>query len=277
MAWPYSQIKTAVTGDILTATDYNNEHQNHITNNDPSAINDDSPTVAQMKVTVDPGESGTESLATTLQGEIERLRFAIVDLKGTSFWYQTPTKTLAQMLPLSGGTVTGTITMSSATIAMQANKITGLANGTAATDAAAFGQIYYGFQAPVQATTATGASGTSSTFTNTALAATMTMTNSAHRIKITATFSGAADTASNNALFTIKRDSTNIGGTSGFVVLNSSTTTTITPVSITYIDSPGDTSAHTYTVAYASGDNTHTVEFLPAGNQKAVIILEEIV
>lgn len=141
MAWPYSQIKTAVTGDILTATDYNNEHQNHITNNDPTAINDSSATVTAMRTTTDPGESGTESLPTTLDGEIQRLRFAIVDLKGTTYWYQTPTKTLAQMLPLSGGTVTGTITMSGATIAMGAQKITGLANGTAATDAAAFGQI----------------------------------------------------------------------------------------------------------------------------------------
>jgi len=38
-------------------------------------------------------------------------------------------------------THTATLTMSGATIAMGANKITGLANGTAATDAAAFGQI----------------------------------------------------------------------------------------------------------------------------------------
>jgi hypothetical protein len=40
----------------------------------------------------------------------------------------------ATKLPLAGGTMTGAI-------AMGANKITGLANGTAATDAAAFGQI----------------------------------------------------------------------------------------------------------------------------------------
>jgi len=164
-----------------------------------------------------------------------------------------------------------------ANLAMGSNKITGLANGTASTDAAAFGQIYYGFQAPVQATTSTGASTTSSTFQNTALTASIQPTSSSHRIKITATFAGAADSASNNALFTIKRGSTNLGGTSGFVVINSSTTTTITPVSITYIDSPATTSSTTYTVAYASGDNTHTVEFMPAGNQLAVIILEEIV
>lgn len=165
------------------------------------------------------------------------------------------------------------------TISANSNKITNLTNGTAAQDAVAFGQLFGPFQAAVQATTSTATSTTSSTFQNTALAGSITPTSSSHRVKITVTFSGSIDSASGNAYFTIKQGSTNIGGTNGFVTIigaGTSATTLAAPISITYIDSPATTSSTTYTVAIASSNNTSTVEFLPAGNQKAVIILEEI-
>ena len=47
-----------------------------------------------MKLNTDPGESGTESQATSLAGELERLRFAIKECKGTAEWYQTPSQNL---------------------------------------------------------------------------------------------------------------------------------------------------------------------------------------
>lgn len=134
------------------------------------------------------------------------------------------------------------------------------------------------FQAIVQATTSTGSSTSSSTFQNSALAATITPTSSSHRIKVTATFSGSSDTNGNNAYFTVKRGSTNIGGTNGFVGINTTTGgQSLVPVCINYIDSPATTSATTYTVAFSSSNNTNTVEFAPFGNQIAVITLEEIV
>lgn len=136
-----------------------------------------------------------------------------------------------------------------------------------------------GFQVPVQATTATGAATTSSTFQNTALTATITPTSSSHRIKVTATFVGAVDASGFNAYFTIKRDSTNLGGTNGFVTINTTIAglgTAITPVAITYIDSPATTSGTAYTIQYCNSNNVGQVEFMPAGSQKGVIILEEI-
>ncbi len=53
-----------------------------------------------------------------------------------------------QYLPKGGGTINGTLTVDGAvtlgsTLAMGANKITGLADGTAATDAATFGQVAF--------------------------------------------------------------------------------------------------------------------------------------
>lgn len=88
MAGLYSHT-TRSTGTTLTANIYNTDHQNHIDNSVPDQQDDYSSTVAQMQSTVDPGEVGTESQATTLAGELERLRFAIRELKGTAQWYQT--------------------------------------------------------------------------------------------------------------------------------------------------------------------------------------------
>lgn len=88
---------TRASGTVLTSTIYNGDHQNHIDNGVPAVLDDYSISIAQMQSTVDPGESGTESLATSLAGELERLRFAIKELKGkltgiaVAQWYSSPT------------------------------------------------------------------------------------------------------------------------------------------------------------------------------------------
>jgi hypothetical protein len=88
---------TRATGTVLTAAIYNNDHENHITNHIPSQMDDHSAEVATMQTTADPGEVGSESLASNLAEEIERLRFAIKDAKGTTQWYETPGSTLADL------------------------------------------------------------------------------------------------------------------------------------------------------------------------------------
>lgn len=260
MAWPYPQIKTAVTGDILTATDYNNEHQNHITNNDPGSINDDSPTVTEMKVTVDPGESGTESLATTLTGEIQRLRFAIVDMKGTSFWYQTPTKTLAQMLPLSGGTVTGAITMSGAGIAMGSQKITAIASATAATDVPAYSQIpLLQFTGPTYVTTQT-TNNTNSYTDATGVSVAITPILSTSHVLVEANLSGRCsttgsdvglvDVAITDSSNTILQEYIGAAGPDQTGAINFYFT-----IRVSAWDAPGSTSAKTYKVRFRRNTN----------------------
>lgn len=86
MAFPYTHT-TRANGTILTASIYNTDHQNHIDNNIPSSIDDYSASVGQMQTVSDPGSPGSESVPTTLAGEIERLRFAIKEIKGTAQWY----------------------------------------------------------------------------------------------------------------------------------------------------------------------------------------------
>lgn len=93
---------TRSSGTILTAAIYNSDHVNHITNGVPAQLGPYSTTAAEMRLNTDPGESGTESLATSLAGELERLRFCILEMKtplnggvALTYWYQTASGTFS--------------------------------------------------------------------------------------------------------------------------------------------------------------------------------------
>lgn len=85
---------TRASGTVLTATIYNSDHVNHITNQNPQQTGAYSDNVSQMRSQVDPGEQSSESLAGSLAGELERLRYAIAELKGMTYWYETAPNTL---------------------------------------------------------------------------------------------------------------------------------------------------------------------------------------
>ena len=80
---------TRVTGTVLTPTIYNGDHQNHIDHMEPQYIDDESANVAAMRATMDPGESGSENLATSLRDELRQLRHEILEMRGTTYHYQT--------------------------------------------------------------------------------------------------------------------------------------------------------------------------------------------
>jgi hypothetical protein len=96
MAYPYSHT-TRANGTILTASIYNTDHQNHIDHNIPEDTDDYSASVSEMRTTTDPGEVGTESQAVSLAGELERLRFAIKEIKGTDQWYETAARSIQNL------------------------------------------------------------------------------------------------------------------------------------------------------------------------------------
>lgn len=90
----YSHTNRA-DGTVLTAAIYNQDHQNHINNMTPAGVDDYSSNVTEMRAATDPGETGSESFATSLAGEIERLRFAVQDIKTYlglhgAHWYNSP-------------------------------------------------------------------------------------------------------------------------------------------------------------------------------------------
>ena len=106
MGATFSRIKNWTT-EVLSNTDLNAEIDNILDNLGPAGVDDYSTTTTQMKLTVDPGEVGTESLATSLAGELERLRFAIKEIKGTDAaqWYSSPGISLTDVLGSLGGSV----------------------------------------------------------------------------------------------------------------------------------------------------------------------------
>lgn len=90
----FSRVKVWTTKEILTYSDLNAEFDN-IINNMAAATNVGySATVAQMRTQTNPGGVGSESLAASISGELERIRFAISRIIGKTYWYEAPTRSL---------------------------------------------------------------------------------------------------------------------------------------------------------------------------------------
>jgi hypothetical protein len=92
MPYPYS-FPTIVPGEEIVAEKINQINQIHVDNNVPDSIDDLSTDINQMRSIEDPGNDGSESLATNLAGEIRRLRNEIKALKSfvsdpdPQYWY----------------------------------------------------------------------------------------------------------------------------------------------------------------------------------------------
>lgn len=98
----FSRLKNWVA-EILTYADLNAEIDNIIANFEPLKMDDYSLNLAQMRTQTDPGESGSESLATTLAGELARIRYAINEIKGSTYWYQSSAYSLSSLGTALGG------------------------------------------------------------------------------------------------------------------------------------------------------------------------------
>lgn len=183
--------------------------------------------------------------------------------------------TLAGAITSSGG-----ITMSGTTIAMGAQKITGLANGTAATDAAAFGQVKV-----LQVVFASNIVGSNSngvtTLVATNLTASITPTSASNRIMVLVT--GAmrltSVTPGNRGVATIKRGSTDLSGGATLAQINAVINggNDSAPCAMNYVDSPATTSSTTYTVYIANPDSSADTNVWEPGNMMGTMILMEVV
>jgi len=85
----FSRAKTWVA-EILNYTDLNTEFDNILNNLYPEKIDDGSATETQMQTTTDPYPASVASLATSLQGEIQRLRYVIAQITSKTYWYEDP-------------------------------------------------------------------------------------------------------------------------------------------------------------------------------------------
>jgi len=91
----FPRIKTWVSTEEVTYSDLNAEFDNILNNLTAAMVDDFSSNVSQMQSTTDPGEVGTESLATSVAGELARLRFLINEITGEDEWYESPVSSLA--------------------------------------------------------------------------------------------------------------------------------------------------------------------------------------
>ena len=92
----------------MTAAIYNADHQVHADSQTPENTDDYSTNAAEMQATTDPYPAATESLATTLDGELQRLRYIIKQITNQSQWYVDPAWTsmafaTANFLTTGGG------------------------------------------------------------------------------------------------------------------------------------------------------------------------------
>lgn len=96
MGATFPRVKVwAADEDILTS-DLNAEFDNILNNLSPAGMDDYSTNTSQMQIQTSPGGVGTESLATSLAGEIARLRYVLARALGKTYWYESPSITLEE-------------------------------------------------------------------------------------------------------------------------------------------------------------------------------------
>lgn len=91
----FPRVKTWVSTEDVTYSDLNAEFDNMLNNLTAANVDDFSASVSQMQSTADPGEVGTESLATSVAGEVQRLRKLIGEITGKTQWYESPVASIA--------------------------------------------------------------------------------------------------------------------------------------------------------------------------------------
>ena len=87
-------IVTVVDDDLITADLWMDEFQNISNLMVPSGIDDYSASNGEMQTETDPYPGDVVSRPTSLQGELERLRFQVNQIIGKTYWYQDPTLSL---------------------------------------------------------------------------------------------------------------------------------------------------------------------------------------
>jgi hypothetical protein len=133
----------------------------------------------------------------------------------------------------------------------------------------------------VQGSTTSSVSVTTNTLTSSGLTATITPSNTANKILVTATFGCYCQTSA-QMWFTIYRNSTNLAtGASGFGWIYAGSTGMGSAQSVVYLDSPSTTSATTYTIYIANSNIATGIFNNPTGigspnTQQALITLQEI-
>lgn len=82
----FGRIKTWVR-ERLKFSDLNGEFDNILQNFTPTGVDDASADASAMQADTAPAPGGTESLATNLLGELQRIRYVLRRIQGGTYWY----------------------------------------------------------------------------------------------------------------------------------------------------------------------------------------------
>jgi len=95
----FARLKTWVQDEKLKYNDLNAEFDNIINNSAATKVSGYSDTLAQMQATENPGTSGSELTGTSIStaDEIERLRFKLMQILGSTYWYDAPATDLTTL------------------------------------------------------------------------------------------------------------------------------------------------------------------------------------
>lgn len=171
----FSRIKNWTSLENLTNEDLNAEIDNILDNLDAAGVDDYSTNVTQMQTTTDPGEVSSEALATSMAGELERLRFVLKEIKGdVAQWYSTGATSLSEIFAALGSSLDGNRISSGLVRSASSQPVYLVPNGSAATakvDGDTTNLIYYvdGTQITVNTEVAVSSLSTAPASNNTAL------------------------------------------------------------------------------------------------------------
>jgi hypothetical protein len=99
MAGLFNRLKKWYGLDVVQNTDLNAEFDNIINNLGPSGMSGWEASIAQMRLQTSPGTYGSESLATSLSGELQQIRYQLNAIIGGAdgVWYDQPALNLSQV------------------------------------------------------------------------------------------------------------------------------------------------------------------------------------
>lgn len=221
------------------------------------------------------------TLNVTSSGTISSLNAPIITVSSITI----STATLISSSTVISASITNLgVSSMTTTLPMSARKITGLANGTQATDAMAFGQLITVQKVSAQTTVSSATAST--TFVPMNIVKSITPTSASNKVRITVSFllDVASTALGNQCVFSIfKSSTTNLGNAAqgfGFTTneLSSVTADTGARIAIVFEDSPGTTSPVWYGIymldgGVSAGSGTCTTS---VSSQPAQIILEEV-
>jgi microcystin-dependent protein len=99
-------LVTVIPGQLIASNLWNNEFNNLNTNLIPAGIDSYSDTDGQMQIQTAPYPGSVTSHAANLGGEIERIRYQISAILGTTYWYNAPAASIAtavnSLVPVGG-------------------------------------------------------------------------------------------------------------------------------------------------------------------------------